>query len=372
MAGSHDVDTQILDEGPGLEALLEPLARHWLLVASCTFVCAGFGFGGSFLMQPRYVATTAFLLPQQPQSAAASALAALGPLTALAGVGGTVRTPGDQYAALMRSATVSDRMIERFGLMKEYDSQFRIDARRTLEKRVQITVGKKDGLITIDVEDTSPKRAAEMANRYVDELRDLSNSLAITEAQQRRAFFERQLRLTRDQLAKAQADLQGSGFNPGALKAEPKAAAESYARLKAEVAATEVKLQALRGRFVEGAPEVQQLAAVLSGLRGQLARAEQPSNYDPGPDYIGKYREYKYQEALFEVYAKQFELARVDESREGTLIQVLDPAQPPEKKVKPARSLWLLIGAVTGLLIGSASALWRFRNRGASGKAALR
>jgi capsule polysaccharide export protein KpsE/RkpR len=276
-----------------------------------------------------------FLPPQASQNAATSALASLGSLAGLAGGSGAGRNVGEQYVALMQSASVSDRLIERFKLMEIYETRFRADARKMLSMRVRISLGKKDGLIGVEVDDANPQRAADIANRYVDELRQITGTLAVTEAQQRRIFFEQQLANSRDRLVQAQQALQSSGFNAGALKSEPKSAADAYAKLKAEATATEVRLQTLRGNLSETAPEVQQQRSILAALRSQLAQAEQSGSAPSGSDYIGKYRDFKYQETLFEMYARQFELARVDESREGTLIQVIDAATPPEKSSKP-------------------------------------
>ena len=140
-------------------------------------------------------------------------------------------------------------------------------------------------------------------------------------------------------MEKAQQALQASGFNVGALRAEPRAAAESYARLKAEITAAEVRTQVLRGSLADSAPEVQRQLAQLSALRAQLARLEQATDTNVGPDYLTKYREFKYRETLFELFARQYEIARVDESREGALIQIVDPAVPPEYKSKPKRAV---------------------------------
>jgi len=178
-----------------------------------------------------------------------------------------------------------------------------------------------------------------MANQYVDELRRLTSTIAVTEAQQRRMFFEHQLRQTKDKLIAAQQALAASGFSQGAIKAEPKAAAEGYARLRAEVTAAEVRLQATRGTLADDTPEVRQQQAALAALRSQLGRLEQTSDAHGGPDYVSKYREFKYQETLFDLFARQYELARVDESREGALIQVVDTAMPPEMRSWPKRAL---------------------------------
>jgi uncharacterized protein involved in exopolysaccharide biosynthesis len=338
------------DEGVSLFELLAVLAQHLKLLIAAPLLAGVAALGITYLIAPTFTAATTFLPPQQQQSAAASALAALGPLAGLAGAAG-VRTPADQYVALMQSVTVSDRIIDQFKLMQEYDAKFRQDARKELASNVRIAVGKKDGLITVEVDDKSPQRAADMANRYVDELRRMTSTLAITEAQQRRAFFERQLVQTRDKLTSAQQALQASGFSQGALKAEPKAAAEGYARLRAEVTAAEVRLQTMRGNLVDDTPEVRQQQAMLSALRSQLSKLEQAGDAAGGPDYVGKYREFKYQETLFELFARQYELARVDESREGALIQVVDVAAPPEKKSKPKRAITAAATTVATLLM---------------------
>lgn len=338
------------DDGIGLFELLGVLGQHLKLLVAGSLLAGLAALGITFLIAPTYTAVTSFLPPQQQQSSAASALAALGPLAGLVGAAG-VRTPADQYVALMQSATVSDRIIEQFKLLDVYDEKFRVDARKTLARNVRMIVGKKDGLITVEVDDESPQRAADMANRYVDELRRMTSSIAITEAQQRRLFFERQLAQTRDRLTLAQQALQASGFSQGAIKAEPRAAAEGYARLRAEVTAAEVRLQTMRGNLVDDTPEVRQQQATVAALRNQLSKLEQAGDSAGGPDYVGKYREFKYQETLFELFARQYELARVDESREGALVQVVDVATPPEKKSKPKRVVTAVVTTLAAVFV---------------------
>lgn len=359
VVGLSAVDASAFDDaeppGMGLRDTLMLLVAHWRLLMLGPALAGGLALGATYLMAPVFTAVTTFMPPQQAQSVASSALASLGALAGLAGGASGVRTPADQYVALMQSTTVSDRLVDRFKLMDVYDAKFRIDARKRLAQSVRISVGKKDGLINVEVDDTDPKRAADIANRYVDELRRITETLAVSEAQQRRVFFEQHLSQSQARLVQAQQALQSSGFNPNALKAEPKAAAESYARLKAEATAAEVRLQTTRGTLSDDTPEVRQQQAMLTALRQQLARAEQPAADLDRPDYIGKYRDFKYQETLFELYARQFELARVDESRQGALIQVVDPAQPPERKSRPRRTL-VALGATAAAAL--ALAVW--------------
>jgi capsule polysaccharide export protein KpsE/RkpR len=252
--------------------------------------------------------------------------------------------------------SATDRIVDQFKLMDVYESKYRFEARRELASNTRIAVGKRDGLISIEVDDRDPKRAADMANAYVDELKRLTSVLAVSEAQQRRVFFEKELKEARDQLTRAQQDLQASGFNISALRAEPRAAAEGYAQLRAEVTAAEVRTGVLRGTMAESSPEMQRQLAELRALREQLARLEQSTDRGTGPDYVSKYREYKYRETLFELFARQYEAARVDESREGALIQVVDVAQVPEYKSKPQR-LIIALGATAMSLVLIALAL---------------
>lgn len=339
---------------PGLSLLdlALPFVQHrWLLLLG-PLLAGCLALGATFLVAPTFTAATTFLPPQQQQSATASALASLGALSGLAGIGGGLKSPADQYVSLMQSVSVTDRLIDSFKLMEVYDEKYRFKAREELLRNVRITLGKKDGLITVEVDDKSPQRAADMANRHVDELRRVTAELALTEAQQRRAFFEAQLKQTRGRLDAAQQALQRSGFSSGALRAEPKAAAEGYARLKAEATAAEVRLQTLRQGLSDNTPEVQRQLTQLSALRAQLGRLEATAEAPGDADYVGKYREFKYQETLFELFAKQYELARLDESREGALIQVVDPASAPEYKRKPKRALTaVLVSSATFLLL---------------------
>lgn len=331
----------------GMETLIA-LAERWRLLALGPFVIGLAVLGATYLITPVFTARTVFLPPQQQQSAAASALASLGGLTSLIG-GAAQRTPADQYVALVLSTTLADRLVDKYKLIEVYDKDFRQDARKELAKNTRAVAGKRDGLIVIEVDDESPQRAADMANSYVEELRSLTNRLALTEAQQRRMLFEGHLQRARDGLTKAQQVLQASGFNQDSLKAEPKAAAEGYARLKAEVTTTEAKLETLRRNLTDSSTEVQQLAAALGVLRGKLAGLESTVANGSSADYVSKYREFKYQEVLFEQFARQYELARVDESREG-LLQVVDVARAPEKKSWPKRALLALAGTVTGFI----------------------
>lgn len=331
--------------------LLIPIVRQWRVLVIGPLAVGVLALAASYLIPPIYTSRTVFLPPQAQQSSAASALASLGALTGLVGAAAGIKSSADQYVALMLSTNVADKIVEGFDLMSVYDAEFRFEARKSLSDRVRIGIGKRDGLITVEVDDEDPARAAAMANRYVDELRRLTSELALTEAQQRRVFFEAQLTTTKDKLMESQVALQASGFTPGALKAEPRAAAEEYARARASATAAEIKLRALRERLADSAPEVQQQLTLVSALRAELRKLESSAEVGSDPGYIARYREFKYQEAMFDLFARQFELARLDESREGALIQIVDVAVPAEWKSKPRRAVIAIVATLAAALL---------------------
>jgi len=316
--------------------------------------------GISFVVPPTFTATTRFLPPQQQQSAMASMLGQLGALGGLAGAAAGIKNPADQYVALLQSETVANAIIDRFKLLDRYEAEFKQDVRKTLTGITSVKAG-KDGIIQLDFDDKDPAFAAQVANAYVTELGSVLNRLALTEAQQRRQFFEKQLEQTKQNLTRAQQALQAVGINANALKSDPQAAVTLVAQLQAQIAAKEVQLGAMRGYLTPSAPDFRQVQNELVALRVQLTKAESATSSSASAgtnaDYVARYRDFKYHETLFELFAKQYELARVDEAREGAVIQVVDPAMPPERKSKPKKAL---IAVLTTLATGFMLLLWVF------------
>ena len=345
------------DDEISLLDLLQVIVDNLRLLVLGPLVCGLAALGYSFTIPPTYTAKTQFLPPQQQQSSAASMLASLGALGGLAGAATGLKSPADQYVAFMRSISVQDALIERFKLVEKYEVKLKTDARTALTGSVRIVSG-KDGLISVEVDDKDPKFAADLGNAHVDELRNLLGRLAVTEAQQRRMFFEKQLQITKENFTKADLALKSSGINSSVLKTSPASAVEAVARLKAGISVQEVKLGTMRNYLTESSPDFKQALSELGALKTQLAKAEkeEPVSKDAS-DYVARYREFRYQETMLELFAKQFELAKVDESREGAVIQVLDIAEPPERKAKPKKAI---IAIVATLASGFAFLLFVF------------
>ena len=308
----------------------------------------------SFLIPPTYTATTRILPPAQQQGASPALAAQLGTIAGLVGAGVALKNPADQYVEFLRSRTVYDAIVARFKLKELYEVKYLEDARRELARRSRASAGTRDAIITIQVDDQDPARAAAMANAFVEELRNLTKTLAISEAAQRRLFFEQQLVQSKDNLTKAQIALQRSGVAEATLRTLPQSTLETLARLKAQITAQEIKLASMRTSMTDANPEFRLALQELAALRGELAKAEKsgPSNAaHDGVEYVARYREFKYHETLFELMAKQFEVARIDEARDGAVIQVVDAALPPERKSAPRKSLIAVVAALVAFFV---------------------
>jgi tyrosine-protein kinase Etk/Wzc len=317
----------------------------------------------TLLLPVQYEAKVVLLPPAQNSSIGSSlmgqlgSLGALGSLASLAGGGLSLKNPADMYVALLTSRTVEDAMIQRFGLMQEYHEKRMSDTRKAFEHRTTAVAGTKDGLIRLTVEDHNAKRAAELANGYVEEFRRLSASLAITEAARRRLFFEQQVNEAKEKLTEAENAMAKTQQSTGVLQIDSQARAliESAAILRGQVVAKQVQIEGMRAFATDDNPTLILAKQELAALQSQLDRVA-GSQSDVGSDinlskgrvtqsgmeYLRRYRDLKYQETVFELLAKEFEVAKLDEAREGSIIQVVDAAVPPDTKSFPHRTLIVL------------------------------
>jgi uncharacterized protein involved in exopolysaccharide biosynthesis len=354
--------------------LLITLSRRRIFIFWLTLAAAVLAAIAVLFVPNKYTATTMVLPPQQNSSMTSALLGQLGgsggALASVAGAGLGIKNPGDMYVSLFRSRTVEDSVIQRFGLMARYRTTRMTDARRAFEDHSSVILGSKDGLIRIAVTEHDPKFAAEIANGYVDEFRKLSANLAITEASQRRIFFQQQLLDANENLATAEEAMKHTEQSTGVLQIDSQARSliESAAILRGQIAAKEVQLQAMRSFATEDNPQMVTAGQELAALRIQLAKlsgTNQESSSDiivpkgnipeAGMEYIRKLRDVKYYETIMELIAKQFEMAKLDEARQGAVIQVADVAVPPDKKSSPHRAV---IVVLMSLIAFVASVLW--------------
>src|SRR5579863_5471995 len=231
----------------------------------------------AFLLPIRYTATVSLLPPQQGSSLGAmlsSQVGSLGGMAALAGGSLGIKNPNEIVVAMLKSRTVEDSMVQRFQLMQEYRERYPSDARKQFEKHAAVDGSGKDGLIRISVEDRDPKRAADLANGYVEQYRALSEHLAITEASQRRLFFEKQLEQAKDNLANAEEALKRTQQTTGLIQLDSQARAliESAASLKAQIVAKEVEIQGMQTYATTENSQLIEAQRELNSMRAQLAK----------------------------------------------------------------------------------------------------
>lgn len=322
-----------------------------------------------FLIPSRYTASTLVLPPSQNSSMSSALMGQLGSSGALASIAGQslgIKNPSDMYVSLFRSETVEDALIRRFGLMSRYRKKKISDARRAFENRSTVLLGAKDGLIRISVTDRDPKLAAEIANAYVDEFRKLTANLAITEASQRRVFFQQQLLEATQSLTAAEEAMKRTQQSTGILQldSQAKSLIESAALLRGQIAAKEVELQAMRSYATDDNPQIVIVEQQLAGLKTQLAKLSGsvdssssdiivPKGNMPqaGMEYLNKLRDVRYYETITELIAKQFEMAKLDEARQGAIIQVADPALIPDARSFPKRMLTILLALLGSFIL---------------------
>ncbi|HYX52498.1 MAG TPA: Wzz/FepE/Etk N-terminal domain-containing protein [Candidatus Limnocylindrales bacterium] len=349
-----------------LNVLITLAGRGRMLLAALALGALG-GLLLSFILPAHYVATARILPPQASQSALTSLLGQLGPLAAMGGRDLGLKNPSDIYVDMLQSRKLQDELIRLYDLKSVYGVKTLTDARKKLTQRSTISAS-KDGLISINVDDKSAKRSADLANAYVSQLYLLNQNLATTEAGQRRLFYEQQLDKAKEDLARAEVDLKQTEEETGvfSLEGQGKAAVESSARLQAQIAAKEVELRSLSSFATEQNPDLLRAREELAGLRQQLAILQSKQSRsdistgkfpEAGLRYVRKLREVKYRETLFEILARQYEAAKLDESKNAAVIQTLDDAVVPEKPSYPQHGTFALLGALIALLLGVVAVL---------------
>lgn len=321
--------------------------------------------GASFLIANQFTGKAQILPPQSAQAGAGALLGQLGALSGLASGSLGLKNPNDMYVAMLNSRTIADKIINQFKLSDVYGTKLMSQTRNMLAQASNI-VGDKSGIIIIEVVDKDPARAAALTNAYVTELQNLTQFIAVTEASQRRLFIGRQLALAKQDLINSEVALKEIQEKTGIIQLNGQAAALiKYASdIKAQIAAKEIVLGTIRTFATENNPEYIRTQQELKGLRQQLQKIETGTNAGNGDisvstskapelslEYIRKMRDVKYYETMFELLAKQFEIAKIEEAKDSSIIQVLDSAIIPDRKSKPNRAMLVLAAAlISGFL----------------------
>jgi tyrosine-protein kinase Etk/Wzc len=354
--------------GPDVLEFLVILAARKRLIGAMAMVGGLLAVGFALQKRDTYTATAVIMLPQQQRSTLATLVGQLSPVgSAIGGGSDLMRTPSDMYLALLGSRSIADDLIETYHLQEVYKTKNLAQTRKRLAARTRMSAG-KDSLIRVAVDADEPKFAADLANGYVDRLHKLNSRLALTESAQRRQFFELRMEEERKAVAEAEAAMKATQEKTGLIQVSSQmdAVVRTIAQLRAEITVREVLLETLKAGATDQNPEVVRLRVELDSLRGQLRSAEAgssagrigPANAPAaGLAYMRALREFQYHETLFETLAKQYEAARLDESKEAPMVQVVDRAVPPEE-ANPKNRLWMvLFGTLSFGIFGACVAL---------------
>jgi uncharacterized protein involved in exopolysaccharide biosynthesis len=345
-----------------------------------------FGLLLALLIPKQYEATTR-LMP--PDSQSNSGMAMLAALTSKSGMGlGSiagdllgVKSSGDLFIGILRSRTVEDRLVQRFDLKSVYSVGMDMDARRKLEERTGIGADRKSGIITLVVTDRDPKRAAAMAQAYVQELGQLVVDLSTSSARRERVFLEGRLTAVKQALdddSKAFSEFASKNTTID-IKDQGKAMMDAAATLMGQLIAAESELKGLEEIYTPNNVRVRSVQGRIGELRKQLLAMGGKEGSGPGTvgaseempypsirklpllavTYADLYRKVKIQEVVYETLTQEYELAKVQEAKEIPNVKVLDPAVVPERKSFPSRALVVLLCGLASLAGAAVFALSR-------------
>lgn len=340
------------DEVINLLDYLQVIAKRSKMIIGITTAAFIIAVVCSLMLPKIYSSTTLILPPQQDQGLSSLMTGQMGGMNTLASslLGGS--SSGDLYVGILKSDAVKDMIIDRFNLMDAYKQKYRLDMYEVLDSKVNISLGKKDGIISITVEDKDPNRAAKIANAYVEDLKRLTASMNITGAGLNRNYYENSLQKAKIELAKAEDSLKSFQLKNKVVDvpAQTQASIAGVANLKAQLAVQEVQLASLSRLFTDESQEVKSANASISSLKRQIAGLESNTSSTSsipsmgavpalGEQYLRLMREFKMQEAIVELLAKQYEIAKINEANDVSAIQVIQSARVPDKKNKPKRTM---------------------------------
>jgi capsule polysaccharide export protein KpsE/RkpR len=347
-----------------------------------------FGLFLALVLPKSYESTTQLMPPDNQSSSGMAMLAALSAKTGsgLAPLAGDllgVKSSGALFIGILRSATVEDRLIERFNLRSVYGVQYMQSARTKLTENTVISEDRKSGIISINVTDRDPKRAAAIAQAYVEELNQLVAELSTSSAHRERVFLEERLTSVKRDLDQASQDFSqfASKNKTIDIKEEARAMLQGAATIEGELIAAESQLKAMQAIYTDNNIRVRTVQARIAELRRQMQKLGGSASEKPGSPvdsadsthpslhnlpllgvtYADLYRRMQIQETVYETLTQQYELAKVQEAKETPSVKVLDPAKVPEHKSYPPRMLVALLCTLLGALGATLFVLGRDR-----------
>jgi capsule polysaccharide export protein KpsE/RkpR len=346
----------------------------------------------AFLIPKHYESTAQLMPPDSTDSSGMAMMAAMfsgggggtgGGLGALAGDLLGLKNTGAVFVGILRSRTVQDRLVARFNLQQVYGEKYEEDACKELSDNTDISEDRKSGIITIEVTDKDPQRAAAMAQAYVDELNRLAAEVSTSAAHRERVFLEGRLQEVKRDLNKAATDFSQFASKNTTINIEEqgKAMVEAAAAIQGQLMASESELKGLEQIYTPNNVRIRSVKSRIAELRAQLEQfggkagvgtelssTSAGSLYPSirqlpllGVKYFDLYREAKIQEAVYEALTQQFEMAKVQEAKETPSVKVLDSANVPETKSFPPRLAIIFLALCLTAVGGAVWVLQRAR-----------
>jgi uncharacterized protein involved in exopolysaccharide biosynthesis len=346
----------------------------------------------AFLIPNEYESSV-IIMPPDSMNGGGTMLAALASkaspeLAAMAGGLLGTKASGALYVDLFRSRTVQDSVIDKLDLQKVYRSRYKEDARKRLNGHTDVGEDRKSGVISVVVTDKSPQRARDIAQAYVEQLNHLVSQVSTSSARRERVFIEQRIASVKSDLEDAEKQFGSFASKNSTLdiKEQTKAMVESAGVLQGQMIAAQSELQSLEQIYTSNNVRVRSLQARIDELKRQLQKIEgtdaslasgavvnanantdasavkSDELYPPirklpllGVEWADLYRRMKIQETVYELLNQQYELARIQEAKEIPTINVVDPANVPDRKSSPHRLIIIL--ALT-LLSVTGTAVW--------------
>jgi len=351
---------------PDLLDFLLSIVRHKRMIAGITFGAALLSAAYTLTLDNIYTTRTMVVVSDDDKGLMGALLGSVGGgagagAAALAGFGGPTRA--DLYVTMLKTDSIKDPIIDQFNLLQLYKTDKRERVYKKLEGKIKITVGKKDGVISITVNDKSPKLAADLANGYVDELGKMASRISINKSSKNRQFLEERLSATKVNLVRAEDMLKAFQLRHKILDVpeQSKMSIKEVAQLHARLAAQEILLATLKNQYTDSSHEVKAAAATVATIKSQIAKIEGSEGTSSipkmgdvpqlGQEYIRLLREFKIQETLLELLTKQYEMAKFSEAKDVSPVQVLQVAKVPELKSKPFRAKIVLVMSFVGFIL---------------------
>ena len=357
----HDPDTDVINLLDYLEVIVKRRKLIAQITLGVTFIALLFS-----LTLPRLYSSTARILPPQQDLGMVSAMGMIaggGAMSSLAGDLLGKGGPSDLYAKILESEAIKDIIIDKFNVINESSVKYRVIAYKLLDDKVKIEIGKKDGIISITVDDKDPKRASDMANAYVDELGKLAARLGIATAQNNKSYLEERLvkvKVDYDKASDALKDFQ-SKHKAMDISEQAKGAIKGVFELEGRLAAEEVRLAGLRRVYTDSSQDIRNQQIVIANVKAQISKLEGDSHGGSlpgigsvpalGQSYLRLMREFKLQETLLELLTKQFELSKLSEAKNVSTIQVIQKARESDLSLKPSKRKIVMVNFAVAFFV---------------------